>query len=405
MGPDGRPHQYAYDPRGNVTLRDGQSFNFDFANRLTEVAGKEAYVYDAFGHRVLKTRLGVGGSKTSYVYNHAGRLMFQRDMDASSVGTNYIYLDNSLVAQVATRVLDLPGAVSFTPGSPTDGNYTIAWGKAADAVVYELQEKLDDGEWRAIYSGTGTSFSYSSIDNQRAGGTYIYRLRACASSCGDWILSNPMGVSPVKVSTFHFPTGVQKSDYMISWDPPYGASSYDVDEGETDRSGNLVWTRVATGLSQSVVQRPGNRVGTYQYRVTANNAYGTRGVSYPRNNDKVVVDPGESGPPTAPKITAPKTGIRTVKFPYSLRVAWDPVARATHYKVTTNWAFSCETTNTECVFTAIRQGDYVINVAACNKDGCSAQGNIFLTLVPVGGVPTRIKRATSAALNESIESK
>ena len=400
-GANGQVHHFAYDGRGNVVQRDATPFTFDFANRLTEVVGRESYDYDAFGHRVLKTRLGVGGSKSVYVYSRSGKLLFQRDHDVASSETDFVYLGGALVAQATTRKLDQPGAISFTPGSPTDGKYTIAWGSAGGAATYELEESHDGGAWQHIYRGSSTSYTYSSFENQRVGGTFIYRLRACASTCGQWTQSGSMGVSPEKALRFHFPQGVQRTDYTIAWDPSYSASTYDVDEGETDRSGNLVWTRVATGWTQNSLVRPGNRVGTYQYRVASHNAYGNRGWFFSDHTQKVVVDPGVGGPPSQPRLTSPAPGMRQVRFPFGLRVAWDPVARVSHYQVSSNTSFSCQTAATECLFSAIRQGDYVMSVAACNADGCSTPSTVITTLVVMGGVPTREESASLESLPKS----
>lgn len=402
-GANGQVHQFAYDARGNVIQRDATPFTFDFANQLTEVVGRESYDYDAFGHRVLKTRLGVGGGKSVYVYSRSGQLLFQRDHDVASSETDFIYLGGVLVAQATTRKLDQPGAISFTPGSPTDGNYTIAWGSAGGAATYELEESHDGGAWQAIYRGGSTSYTYSMVDNQRLGGTYTYRLRACASTCGQWMQSGPMGVSPRKTARFHLPQGIQRFDYTVAWEPSYSASAYDIEEGETDRSGNLVWTRVASGLPQNSLVRPGNRVGTYMYRVSSFNAHGNRGWLHSDTNQKVVVDPGEVGPPSQPRMTSPIHGMLQVRFPYALRVAWDPVARATHYEVTSNVPFSCQTVGIDCVFSAIRAGDYVMNVTACNAEGCSPPSTRILTLVAMGGIPIRTASAPSESKPERSE--
>ncbi len=212
-----QPHQFAYDNRGNTIQRDATPLTFDVANRLTEVSGRESYVYDAFGRRVLKTRLGVGGNKTYYVYsNQTGQLMLERDNDVASSETDYIYLGGMLVAQATTRKHDLPGAISFVPGSPSGGTYNIAWGLSTGATAYELQEQTNGGAWNTIYRGAQPSFDVA----DRQGGTYLYQVRACGSTCGGWVVSSPMGVTPAPVQNIHVPAGVQRGAYTISWTRP-----------------------------------------------------------------------------------------------------------------------------------------------------------------------------------------
>lgn len=372
VGSDGQPHQFAYDNRGNTIQRDATPLTFDVANRLTEVSGRESYVYDAFGRRVLKTRLGVGGNKTYYVYsNQTGQLMLERDNDVASSETDYIYLGGMLVAQATTRKHDLPGAISFVPASPSNGNYNVAWGVSQGATRYELQEQYNGGAWNTIYSGPQASLSLTG----RQGGTYLYQVRACSNTCGGWVVSSPMGVTPAIVQTIRVPGGVQRGPYTINWDSIVSAASYDVDE--LDNSKQIpIPRRVASDVTGTSLQLPGNTNGFYSYRVLAKNSYGNRGWSEPSTAVQVELLPPDPPPtpPASPTFVTPRppADYPVAKFPASVVVEWNPVARANRYDVTIVEPTPTITTADTRATVGINQaGTYYVSVRACNDAGCS----------------------------------
>jgi len=43
----------AWDVQGNLLLRNGRKYDFDFVNRLREVQEAERYAYDAYGRRAV----------------------------------------------------------------------------------------------------------------------------------------------------------------------------------------------------------------------------------------------------------------------------------------------------------------------------------------------------------------
>ena len=385
VGSDGQSHSFDYDWRGNTIRRDTTPFTFDYANRLTGVTDRESYVYDAFGRRVLKTRLGVGGNKTYYVYsNQTGQLMLQRDNDAGSSETDYIYLGGMLVAQATTRKHDMPGAIGFTPGSPTNGVYTVAWGRSDGAAVYELEEQHDGGDWHQVYRGNDTSYAIPEA-SPHIGGTYLYRVRACGTACGGWVMSSPMGITP-QWATIQVPQGIQKGPYTITWSTPYSAVVYDIDESPVPAVGDdFAWTRIASDWGGNMIERPGNP-GTFQYRVTARNGYGDRGPSY-SEAVTVEIDSSPSGPPITPPLLSPENGgeYYGVQFPFLMHVAWTPVDRVTRYEVRTELGgFRCTTTDTHCDFQLTFSGRYVGYVRACNDEGCSAEADFWIAVYKPG---------------------
>lgn len=71
-----------YDEFGNVNNKDGQTFDFDYGNRLRIVANKESYRYDGHGRRIQATR--AAGSIWS-MYGMDGVLRRQRnELEAKS---------------------------------------------------------------------------------------------------------------------------------------------------------------------------------------------------------------------------------------------------------------------------------------------------------------------------------
>ncbi len=82
-----------YDPQGNLHNKNGQTYHFDYGNRLREVIGKEYYRYDGLGRRVLNGRPTTVGISQ---YSQSGQLMYQEDSTQGS--SENIYLAGSLIA-------------------------------------------------------------------------------------------------------------------------------------------------------------------------------------------------------------------------------------------------------------------------------------------------------------------
>ena len=87
----------AYDVQGNLSIKNGASYAFDFGNRLRTTAGQN-YRYDAQGRRV---RQDVAGSQLQYSqYAADGRLLWQRDETTNQRIAN-AYLAGSLLAEIS----------------------------------------------------------------------------------------------------------------------------------------------------------------------------------------------------------------------------------------------------------------------------------------------------------------
>jgi RHS repeat-associated protein len=72
---------FGYDGRGNQTQKNGQSLQWDLANRLVRSVGKSQYQYDPQGHRRLIESLnssgGLTGDSTLSFYSQSGQLLFE----------------------------------------------------------------------------------------------------------------------------------------------------------------------------------------------------------------------------------------------------------------------------------------------------------------------------------------
>ena len=88
-----------YDPNGNTTTKNSQAFQFDSANRMTQVTGREAYRYDGLGRRVQTT--DSDGKTTFWIYSQSGQVVYTSEARRSQ-NLSYIYLGNS---QIATRAV------------------------------------------------------------------------------------------------------------------------------------------------------------------------------------------------------------------------------------------------------------------------------------------------------------
>jgi RHS repeat-associated protein len=101
-------YQFGYDANGNI-ISGRQDIVYDALNRVTQVTGKESYVYDGHGRRVKTTRLS--DNKINYsVYGLNGQLITEDDA-RDNKKTDYVYLNGRLVAQ---RSAALAGTASQT---------------------------------------------------------------------------------------------------------------------------------------------------------------------------------------------------------------------------------------------------------------------------------------------------
>ena len=365
-------HSFVYDNQGNTIQKDSTSLVFDKANRLNQVVGRESYTYDASGRRVKK--VGAGGSTSYYAYGSGGKLLFQLDA-ATNFTTDYVYLGSKLLAEVkrgvGDTVLNPPSSISFNT-NPNDGSYAVGWSPVGGA-SYELQESANGGaSWSAAYSGAALSKAYTG----KAAGGYLYRVRACQGECSDWTVSATLGVWPA-LATVAVPTGVQKASYSVSWNRPATAATFDVDEQRDSGT----WQRIGTALTGTSISRPGSINGTYAYRVSARNAYGSRGWAI--SSGVTVLLPPDTAPASLSVPAISSTGGYTVSWgsvlnadSYTLQEQKDGGSWVTVYSgATLSKAFSGKTNGAH----------YGYQARGCNISGCgpfSAVHTVAIAIPP-----------------------
>jgi len=87
---------YQYDPAGNMTSDGSHAYTYDAENRLIAVDGGSAaaYLYDAEGHRVIKS---TPAAWRSYIYDATGGVVAETNAAGWDIG--YVYFNGSLLAE------------------------------------------------------------------------------------------------------------------------------------------------------------------------------------------------------------------------------------------------------------------------------------------------------------------
>lgn len=355
---------FAFDAQGNLANKNGQGFQFDYGNRLRTVVGKDNYRYDGNGRRVLSS--SATGPITA-LYGQDGALRRQ-DNDRNASSTEYVYLNGSLLAEVATSTA--PGAPVITaPAQSSNGNFVVSWTETAQASRYELQEQAGGGAMSNVYSGPDRLQNITG----RSGGSYGYRVRACRNTvCGEWSATAPVVVksSPSSGPAISAPGLSLDGTYTVAWQSVSGASNYRLEES----AGGGAWTEIQNGatLARSFSSKPD---GTYGYRARACNEAGC-GVYGNASTVQVLRLPS-----TAPTASAPALSANGV---YS--VTWTSVAGASSYRLEesiggSGWIIVYSGASTSAAHSQKADGSYSYRASACNSSGCGPSGGIATTRV------------------------
>ncbi|WP_368564802.1 hypothetical protein [Pseudoxanthomonas sp. UTMC 1351] len=359
----------SYDEQGNLAIKNGQQYAFDFGNRLRETTDKETYRYDGHGRRVQAST--PGQAHILSMYGQDGALRRQED-HRTGKHYEYITLAGSMVAKVTTVVA--PGTPSLTtPGYNAGGSYTVSWTAMATATSYQLQEAVNGGSWTAAYTGASLSKAYTG----KGGGSYSYRVRACqASSCGGWSNTGTTAVelAPASAPSVSVPASAPNGNYTVSWTAVSAASTYTLEESANGGS----WASVQNTASQSKAYS-GKAAGSYSYRVKACNPAGCGPTSASATTQSV------HPPSSAPALTVPASS-----YTGSYTVSWTAVAGATSYQLEEqvsggSWALIHNAAGSSKAISGKAAGSYGYRVKACNAAGCgplTAVQAIQVTLPP-----------------------
>jgi YD repeat-containing protein len=377
----------AYDAQGNLSTRGGQTYSFDYGNRLREVPGVEQYRYDAHGRRIRAVSPGQGAIHS--MYGSDGVLRFQHDERANKA-TDFIYLAGSMVARVSQPLVALPTAPLLTaPESSVTGIYDVSWSTSANATAYRLEERFNAGTWGEIYAGGNTVLPISG----RVPGSYQYRVRACSnsnvSSCGNVSETRTVNVQvlPAPNLTVQY-TGPR--NYTLNWNSISGATTYRLEE----RVGSGAWGEIYVGpnLALPIANKPN---GSYSYRVRAcaTSANTTCGAVSSTLGVSINVTP-----PTPTLSAPPSSGTG------SYRVWWTPSSGAAVYRLEQQanagaWSEIQFSDELELQVTGRPNGLYGYRVRACvtgDLATCSSFSEVVVvsvSLLPIA--PTLSAPATS----------
>ncbi|HGM7333939.1 TPA: wall-associated protein [Stenotrophomonas maltophilia] len=343
----------AFDVQGNVSVKNGQGFQFDYGNRLRTAVGKESYRYDSSGRRVLSS--ADSGTIASF-YGNDGVLRRQ-DNDRTASSVEYVYLNGSLVAKATTSTAPATPVIS-APAQSSSGNYTVSWSEVAQTSRYDLQEQAGAGAWSNIYSGPDRTREVTG----RAGGSYGYRVRGCrATACGGWSATAITSVQslPSAGPSVNAPGLSIDGNYSVSWPAVAGAQTYRLEESTTGSG----WAEIQNDaiLSRSFVGKPN---GTFAYRARACNAAGC-GEYGATASVQVLRVPESPAGLSAPALSA--NG--------SYTVSWSPVSGSSAYHLEESsggsaWIVAATGAATAKEFSQKPDGSYAYRVSACNSSGC-----------------------------------
>lgn len=257
-----------YDVQGNLQQRDGQTYQFDYGNRLRDVVGIENYRYDGHGRRVFSGR---AGTYTVSMYGNNGELLFDHRQNNPLRASEYIYLGGRLIAQ---RELD-----ESTNVSRVRYHHTDALGSPV-AETDEVGTVVDRTHWepygtpigKPSYDGVGFT---GHVQDGATGLTYMQQ-RYYDPVLGVFLSVDPVSAYDNPFSQFHRYRYANNNPYMFT-DPDGRQASDDrrnlppPPEPTTLESVNVTASRpsVGSGGSQNSFANP--RVPSF-FRLTTTEA-------------------------------------------------------------------------------------------------------------------------------------
>lgn len=190
---------FAYDRRGNVVARSGQTLSYDNLRRLTGVvsqSGAVSYSYDPFGRRIAKN---VNGQVTQYVYD--GDQILAEYSGDGRLTARYTHGVGNDIPLIMERDLDSSG--SFESGElyfyQADGLGSIrALADSAGEVVERYRYDAFGNLAQGTAGAAGNPFLFTAREWDAEIGLYYYRARHYDPAYGRflqadalWNLSSP----------------------------------------------------------------------------------------------------------------------------------------------------------------------------------------------------------------------
>ena len=397
---------FAYDPRGNVTSKNGVALTFDAKNQLQNVGGSVAYAYDASGRRVSKTP--ASGGATYYFYSQAGQLMYQWE-PGSAKTTDYIYLGKRMIARDESYNTQVTGHVDGVNIDGSGNATVVGW-----ACSTHLDTSITVHFYAGGPSGTGTSIGAYAADQssepsvatacqangshyrfsipistavrtQYAGqGVYIHGISPVGQAnplladSGTYLIPVPAVAGAPTVTSPTSGSSNATGSYAVTWSAVTDATSYTLQEQVNAGSWSTIQTSSATSKAIS-----GKGNGSYGYRVQACNSSGCGAWS-------TVVTTTVLLPPAVPaSITVPATSSGSVP------VSWSASSTATSYTLQQSfngesWSTIYTGAATSYTRTVTATGSHTYQVQACNSGGCSGWkvSSAVAVTIPPGSAPT-----------------
>lgn len=171
---------YTYDPKGNLAGFEGNTFSFDYANRLAQASiggGHYSYLYDGFGNRISRTKDGV---QTKYILDVNGEMTnVLADTDANGAIQNYYIYGHGLISKITNagqRYIyhydNLGNTIAITD---TSGNFTERYGYDEFGKALAVSETNSNlfryvGKYGVMDEGNGLLFMrarYYDVNNGR----------------------------------------------------------------------------------------------------------------------------------------------------------------------------------------------------------------------------------------------
>ena len=320
----------------------------------------------------LQERVGSGGSWTTIQTG----MQTSRALTGKALGTYYYqaracaagecsgWSNNGkvIVALPLSPDLDMPAASST-------GDYTVEWTTSVGASSYELQEKLDAGNWITIQTTSATSRNFSG----KHSGTYAYQVHACSNlGCGAWSDQRAITVTvpPTMAPIITTPANNETGAYVVSWNQVADAATYTLRRATESHP---IWNQVYEGPN-AMFNETGLADDTYGYQVHGCNAVGCGPWS---DLESTTVNHVSSQAPAMPAtLTGSVTPGPGASYHYTAN--WSASSGATSYDLKANGIPIYSGPGTTYSVNA-PGGTKEVWVRACNPNGCSSyQGPLIL---------------------------
>ncbi|WP_309250487.1 RHS repeat domain-containing protein [Stenotrophomonas maltophilia] len=148
----------AWDVQGNLSLRNGRKYDFDFGNRLREVKEAERYAYDAYGRRAAA--YDAQGQRLRAMYSLAGKVVHEERRGKGA--SEYIHVGGRLLAtRSPTGVTWMHVDALGSPVAVTDGTGGVVERRRFEPYGAELGGLVKDGlGYTGHVSDSATGLSY-----------------------------------------------------------------------------------------------------------------------------------------------------------------------------------------------------------------------------------------------------